>query len=45
MSKVVSWAIQVEFENGETELCADVPDDVAQIVDDWITQEVENGTR
>jgi hypothetical protein len=41
MSKIVAWSIAVEYEDGkETEL-TNVPNDVAQAIDDWLS-EVEN---
>jgi hypothetical protein len=36
--RVVSWAIQVEWDNGELEDLFDVPDDVAMTVDGWLTE-------
>ena len=41
MPKVMNWAIIVQYENGKTEEIADMPDDVSQVVDDYIT-ELEN---
>ena len=35
---VTSWAIRVEWDNGETEDIADVPDDAAQIIDEYLTE-------
>ena len=36
--RVVSWAIQVEWDNGEMEDIADVPDSAAQIIDEYLTE-------
>ena len=35
--RVVSWAIQVEWDNGELEDLFDVPDDVAGPIDMWLS--------
>jgi hypothetical protein len=35
---VTSWAIRVEWDNGETEDILDIPDDVAMTVDGWLTE-------
>ena len=35
---VTSWAIRVEWDNGETEDIADVPDDAAAIIDEYLTE-------
>lgn len=35
--RVVSWAIQVEWDNGEEEDLIDVPDDVAGTIDMWLS--------
>jgi len=35
--RVVSWAIQVEWDNGELEDLFDVPDDVAGTIDMWLS--------
>ena len=35
---ISSWAIRVEWDNGETEDIADVPDDAAQIIDEYLTE-------
>lgn len=36
--RVVSWAIQVEWDNGRTENITDIPNDVSQTIDDWLTE-------
>ena len=36
--RVVSWAIQVEWDNGEKEDLIDVPDDVAGTIDMWLSE-------
>ena len=35
---IVSWAIQVEWDNGEQEDLFDVPDDVAGPIDLWLSE-------
>ena len=35
---VTSWAIRVEWNNGEMEDIADVPDDAAAIIDEYLTE-------
>ena len=35
---VTSWAIRVEWNNGEIEDIADVPDDAAAIIDEYLTE-------
>ena len=40
--RVVSWAIRIEWNNGEVEDIADVPDDAAAIIDEYLT-EIEQG--
>ncbi len=40
---ISSWTIRVEWNNGETEDIADVPDNIAGEVDMWLTEvELEN---
>lgn len=34
--KIVAWTINVEYEDGTTKNISDMPDDVAQIVDDFL---------
>jgi len=36
--RVVSWAIQVEWDNGEEEDLIDVPDDVSGPIDLWLSE-------
>ena len=36
--RVVSWAIRVEWDNGEEEDLIDVPDDVAGPIDLWLSE-------
>tara|TARA_B100001758_G_C18143296_1_gene470083 strand:+ start:193 stop:324 length:132 start_codon:yes stop_codon:yes gene_type:complete len=36
--KIVSWNIKAELENGKTIRLADIPDDVASIVDEWLSE-------
>ena len=33
--KIVSWFIEAMLENGELITLADIPDDVASVVDEW----------
>ena len=35
---IVSWTIRAEWNNGLMEDIADVPDDAAQIIDEWLTE-------
>jgi|TARA_R110002020_G_scaffold334078_1_gene549449 hypothetical protein len=35
---VVSWAIQVEWSDGTVENLNDLPNDVANTVDEWLTE-------
>jgi hypothetical protein len=35
---IVSWTVRVEWNNGETEDIADVPDDAAAIIDEYLTE-------
>jgi hypothetical protein len=35
---IVSWAIRAEWNNGEIEDIADVPDSAAQIIDEYLTE-------
>ena len=40
---ISSWAIRVEWDNGETEDLIDIPDNLAGEVDMWLTEvELEN---
>ena len=36
--KIVSWFIEAMLENGELIQLADIPDDVASGVDEWLTE-------
>ena len=36
--RVVSWAIRIEWDNGEEEDLIDVPDDVAGTIDMWLSE-------
>ncbi len=36
--RVVSWAIRVEWDNGEEEDLIDVPDDVSGPIDLWLSE-------
>jgi hypothetical protein len=35
---IVSWTIRAEWNNGLMEDIADVPDDAAAIIDEWLTE-------
>jgi hypothetical protein len=35
---IVSWTIRAEWNNGEMEDIADVPDDAAAIIDEWLAE-------
>lgn len=35
---IVSWTVRVEWDNGEVEDIADVPDDAAMIIDEYLTE-------
>jgi len=36
--KIVSWCIDAELENGERVSIADIPDDIAQMVDEYLSE-------
>jgi len=36
--KIVSWCIEAKLENGETVELSDMPDEVASMVDEWLTE-------
>ena len=36
--KIVSWWLCIEWDNGKKQQIADVPDDVAQPIDDYLTE-------
>ena len=38
VKKVVSWAIQVEWSDGTVENLNDLPNGVANTVDEWLTE-------
>ena len=35
---IVSWTVRAEWNNGEMEDIADVPDDAAAIIDEWLAE-------
>jgi hypothetical protein len=39
---IVGWTVRAEWNNGEMEDIADVPDDAAAIIDEYLT-EIEQG--
>ena len=36
--KIISWYIEATLENGEMIRLADIPDDVASMVDEWMSE-------
>ena len=36
--RIVAWSISAVWDNGENEQITDIPDDVAMIVDAWLTE-------
>jgi len=36
--KIVSWCIEAMLENGKLIKLADMPDDVASVVDEWLSE-------
>tara|TARA_R100001510_G_scaffold44687_1_gene41235 strand:- start:482 stop:625 length:144 start_codon:yes stop_codon:yes gene_type:complete len=36
--RIVSWYIEAMLENGEMIRLADIPDDVASMVDEWMSE-------
>ena len=40
--RVVSWAIRIEWDNGEEEDLIDVPDDVSGPIDIWLSEVEED---
>jgi hypothetical protein len=36
--KIVSWCIDAELENGERISISDIPDDVARLIDEWLSE-------
>ena len=40
--RVVSWAIRIEWDNGEEEDLIDVPDDVSGSIDLWLSEVEED---
>lgn len=37
-TRIVAWSISAVWDNGEEEQITDIPDDVAQTVDQWLTE-------
>jgi hypothetical protein len=35
---ITSWTLRAEWNNGEVEDIADVPDDAAATIDEWLTE-------
>tara|TARA_B100001094_G_scaffold187628_1_gene181857 strand:+ start:12811 stop:12948 length:138 start_codon:yes stop_codon:yes gene_type:complete len=36
--RVVSWCIDAELENGERKSIATIPDDIAQLIDEYLSE-------
>jgi len=36
--RIVSWCIDAELENGERISISDIPDDVARLIDEWLSE-------
>ena len=36
--KITSWTISVSWDNGTKEMISDMPDDVADAVDGWLSE-------
>jgi len=36
--RIVAWSISAVWDNGEEEQITDIPDDVSQPIDDWLTE-------
>jgi hypothetical protein len=41
--KIVSWKLVLTTESGRDIDIADIPDDVAQVMDSFITEDIEGG--
>lgn len=37
-TRIVAWSISAVWDNGETEQIIDIPSDVSQPIDDWLTE-------
>ena len=37
-TRIVAWSISAVWDNGEEEQITDIPDDVSQPIDDWLTE-------
>jgi len=45
-NKIIGWTIEVEWETGKTERISELPNSVAQVIDDYLTDvEKEHGER
>ena len=44
INRITSWAISVTWQDGTEQVLADVPEYVAQEVDQWLTQVEEDNT-
>lgn len=36
--RIIAWSIAVVWDNGEEEQIIDIPSDVSQPIDDWLTE-------
>ena len=41
--KILSWSINVKWSDGEEEKITEIPDEVAQYIDDYLTEIEEHG--
>ena len=37
-TRIVAWSISAVWDNGEEEQILDIPDNVSQPIDDWLTE-------
>ena len=37
-TRIVAWSISAVWDNGEEEQITDIPDDVGQPIDDWLSE-------
>jgi len=36
--KIISWAIDVKWSNGKEEKITEIPEDISEPIDDWLTE-------
>ena len=41
--KIIGWSIDVKWSNGKEEKITEIPDEVAQYIDDYLTEIEEHG--